>query len=241
MTLSKRLLCLMGVSLLLNTTLLFASDISAKTILKHAYRYLGTLDRYAFNAVITYEEMQNGTLVKKNRERVEVDIDRPDRLRIDIKGENKNRSNYLYNGLFTMIDHTFGYYGQIRLPHRSIDNALDYIFEHYGIKAPLAALIYSNMYRRSKFTKSTYFGKQTVDGVTCDYIAFRNKGGEVHLWISRGEKPLVKSFIVIDTTLKGHPQTSAVIRWNLHPDIAEETFVFKAPEGTLPISVERAN
>jgi len=241
MTLPKRLLYSTAIGMFLSSSLLFASNISANTILKHAYHYIGTLDQYAFDATVINDEMQDGKLLKESRQEVSVKIDRPNRLRVDSKGEGKNRSNYLYNGTFTMIDHGFGYYGQIKLPHQSIDAALDYIFEHYGIKAPLAALIYSNMHQRSTFTKSTYFGKRTVDGVACDYIAFRNRGGEVHIWISRGEKPLIKSFTVIDTTVQGHPKTSAVIRWDLQPNISEKEFIFKAPAGVSPISVERAN
>jgi hypothetical protein len=240
MIFAKKLLYITGIGIFLSSSILVASEVSAKSILKHAYHYISTLDQYAFDATVINDEIQEGKPFKQTRQEVSVKIDRPNNLRVDSKGAVKNRSNYLHQGLFTMIDHEFGYYGQIKLPHQSIDDALDYIFEHYGIKAPLAALIYSDMYKRSKFSKSTYFGQRTIDGINCDYIAFRNKGGEVHIWISRGEQPLVKSFTVIDTTVPGHPKTSALIRWNLHPTISEQDFIFKAPKGVFPVSVERA-
>jgi hypothetical protein len=240
MTLHKRVLCIAGLGIVLGTSTLPAAEHSAPAILKHAYRYISSLDRYAFKAVVMDDIVENGTVTGQYREDVSVKVKRPNDLRVDVKGETKNRSTYLHNGLFTMIDHGFGYYGQLKLPHKNLNRALDDIFHIYGIKAPLAALIYSDMDKRSRFTKSVYFGKRTVGGVVCDYIAFRNRGGEVHVWISRGEKPLVKSFTIIDTTRKEKPKTTASIRWNTNPDFTEKDFIFKAPEGSSNISIKRA-
>ncbi len=49
------------------------------------------------------------------------------------------------------------------------DGTLDLIFDAYGINAPLASLIYSDMDKSVKFTKSKYFGTMDVAGVACDY------------------------------------------------------------------------
>ena len=241
MTFPKRLLCIAGMGLLLGSSGLFAAERSATAILKHAYQYIGSLDKYAFNAVVTEDDMKEGKLLKRYRQYISVKVDRPDDLRTDTKGDTKNRSTYLHNGIFTMIDHGFNYYGQIKLPGKSINAALDYIFNKYGIKAPLAALIYSDMNKRTKFTKITYFGKRTIKGAEYDYIAFRNKGGVIHAWISRGEKPLVKYFTIIDTTVKGNPRTTASIKWDTDPKLSEKDFIFTAPKGASKISVESAN
>ncbi len=241
MTLHKRILTIAGLGILLSTSVLLSAEQSAAAILKHAYQYIGSMDKYAFDAVVTNDDMVDGKLQKQYKQYVSVKVDRPNDLRVDSKGDTKNRTNYLHDGVFTMIDHGFNYYGQIKLPYKSIDKALDYIFNKYGIKAPLAALIYSDMDKRSRFTKSTYFGKRTVGGVECDYIAFRNRGGEVHVWISSGEKPLVKSFTIIDTTVKGKPRTTASIKWDTDPDFSEKDFIFTAPKGASNISVESAN
>jgi len=240
MTLSKRIFCVIGMGLIVSSTALFSAEQSAAAILKHAYQYIGSLDKYAFNAVVIDDDMKDGKLLKQYKQYISVKVDRPNDLRVDTKGDTKSRSTYLHDGLFTMIDHGFNYYGQIKLPHKSIDKALDYIFDKYGIKAPLAALIYSNMHKRWKFRKSTYFGKRMVAGVECDYVAFRNRGGEVHVWISRGEKPLVKSFTIIDTTVKGKPRTTASIKWETNPRFSEKDFIFKTPKGAANISVESA-
>jgi len=241
MTFQKKILCIAGMGLVLNSTLLIAAEQSATSILKHAYQYIGSLDKYAFSAVVINDDMKDGKLLKQYKKHVSVKVDRPDDLRVDIKGETKDRSTYLHDGIFTMIDHRFNYYGQIKLPKKSINAALDYIFNKYGIKAPLAALIYSDMNKRTKFTKITYFGKRTIKGAEYDYIAFRNKGGVIHAWITHGEKPLVKYFTIIDTTVKGNPRTTASINWDTDPKLSEKDFIFTAPKGASKISVESAN
>jgi len=241
MILTKRIFYIIWIGMMLSGSSIFAAEQSAKAILKHAYQYIGSLDKYTFNAVLVDDDMNNGKLLKRDRQYISAKINKPNDLRIDTKGDIKNRSIYLHNGLFTIIDHKFNYYGQIKLPQKSIDNALDYLFDKYRIKVPLAALIYSNMNKRNKFTKSTYFGKRIVASVECDYIAFRNRGGEVHVWITRGKYPLVKSFTIIDTAKKGKPRTTVFIQWNTNPNIPENDFIFKAPKGALKISIEPAN
>jgi hypothetical protein len=237
----KKLLSIVGMGLLLNSGLLLAAETSANAVLMKAYKYIGSLDTYAFDAVVLNDDTVEKKSTKHYKHTVTVKVDRPDDLRIDIKGDVKNRSIYLHEGVFTIFDHAFGYYGQLDLPQKSIDGALDYIFDSYGIKAPLAALIYSDMYKRSKFTKSVYFGTRTVGGEECDYVAFRNAKSEVHVWILRGDKPLIKSFTLIDKSEKGTPKTSASIKWYTDIDIPKSTFIFHAPKEAVAISIKPAN
>jgi hypothetical protein len=116
MKLHKKLLCTAGIALLFTGTSLFAAEQSARDILNKAYEYIGSMDKYAFDAVIIDDELQDGEVTKKYRHDVSVKVDRPGKLRVDTKGDVKNRTNYLNDGLFTMIDHGFGYYGQLETP-----------------------------------------------------------------------------------------------------------------------------
>ena len=240
MKLYKKLLCTAGVALLLSSTSLFAAEPSAKEIVNKTYQYIGSMDQYTFNAVVTDEEAKDGEIVKTYRQDVSVKVDRPGKLRVDTKGDIKNRSSYLNDGLFTMIDHGFGYYGQLETP-KTIDGALDLIFEKYGIRAPLAQLIYSDMDKRVKFNRSKYFGTMDVAGVECDYVAFKSRVREVHVWIATGDKPLVKTYSIIDTSTKSQSRINTSIHWNDNSKISDSDFIFKAPKGVTKISVEAAN
>jgi hypothetical protein len=241
MNLHKKLLCTAGVAFLLAGTNLYAAeDQSAKDIVNKAYQYIGSMDKYAFDAVVTEDEAKDGEIVKKYSHDVSVKVDRPGKLRVDTKGDIKNRSSYINDGLFTMIDHGHDYYGQLKTP-KTIDGALDLIFEKYGIRAPLASLIYSDMYKRVKFNRSKYFGTMDVAGVECDYVAFKSRVREVHVWITTGDKPLVKTYSIIDTTIKGNPRRNTSLTWNTNPSLSDSDFIFRAPKGASKVSVEAAN
>ncbi len=233
MNLHKKLLCTAGAALLLSSTSLFAVEKSAVDIVKNAYQYIGSLDKYAFDAATT----KGGESNKNFRQDVSVEVDRPGKLRIETKGDAKNRTVYLNDGMFTMMDHTYNYYGQVKAA-KTIDGTLDRIFDTYGIKAPLASLIYSDMGKRVKFTKSKYFGTMDVAGVACDYVAFKTNIGEVHIWIATGDKPLIKTFSIISN--QGEVRRDTSISWDTNPRICEKDFIFKAPKGASKISVKPA-
>ena len=239
MKLHKKLLCTAGAALLLSSTSLFAADKSARELLNNAYQYIGGMDKYAFSAVVTDNEIKEGETTEKYKHTVSVKVDRPGKLRVDTTGTVKNRTNYLNDGLFTMIDHGHNYYAQIKTP-KTINGALDLLFEKFGIRAALAQLIYSGMDKRVKFRTGKYFGTKEVAGVECDYVAFKNGTREIHIWIATGDKPLVKSYSIIDTGTDSASRINTSVTWNTNAHISDSDFIFVAPKGSSKISVNRA-
>jgi len=235
MKLHRKLLLLAGAGLLLGGSSLLGAEKSASAILDTAYRYIGSLNTYAFVAAVQDDDEKG----EKIKHKVCVKVKRPDKLRVDIKGDIKDRTVYLNDGLFTMIDHQFNYYGQLKTP-KTIDGTLDYIFDKYGINAPLAALIYSDMDKRTRYQKITYFGTKTVNGTECDYVAFKSNNITVHLWIATGTKPLVKAYaIIVDADGKQYRKDTSV-KWNTDPKLSDKDFVFVAPKGASKISIKPA-
>ena len=237
MNLHKKFLCTAGVALLLSSTSLFAADKSARDILNNAYQYIGSMDKYSFTATTVDDEVQNDKVYKSKHTSI-VKIDRPNKLRVDTTGTSRNRTNYLNNGSFTMIDHKYNYYGQIKTP-KNIDVALDALFNKFGIRAPLAQLMYSDMDKRVKFRTGKYFGTKVVGGVECDYIAFKNGKKELHAWIATGDKPLVKTYSIIDSGSDYKSRINTTVNWNTNVNISDSDFVFVAPKGSSKISVNR--
>jgi hypothetical protein len=236
MNLHKKLLCLAGVALLLSSTSLFAADKSARDILNKAYQTIGSMDKYAFTAVIEDKTAQEG---KPYKHTALVKVDRPGKLRVDTTGTVKNRSIYLNDGSFTMIDHNYNYYGQLKTP-KNLNAALDILFEKFNIRAPLAQLMYSDMDKRVKFRSSKYFGTRDLGGVECDYVAFKNGTMELHAWITIGDTPLVKAYSIIDTSADSASRINTTVTWDINANISDSDFVFAAPKGSSKISVNRA-
>jgi len=236
----KKILCIVGTGLLLSTTHIWAAERSALDIMNKVFQHTGSMDKYAFNAVIVDHDVQEDGTIIPYKYNTSVKVDRPGNLRVDTKSEFLDRSSYVHDGLYTIIEHGHGYYGQLKVP-KTIDKALDSIFTNYDIKAPLASLIYSDMSKRVKFNSSKYFGTMDVGGVECDYVSFKSKIKEVHVWITTGEIPMVKTYSIIDTTTQPNGRTNTSITWLKNPNISDSDFIFHAPKGSKKISVLTAN
>jgi len=207
-------------------------------ILMDAYRYLGALDYFSFDAITTNDDDFRDLMLQEFTHRVHVDMLRPDKLQIHISGDIKNRSIYLFNDLFTVIDHDLNFYGQLQIP-QTVDSALDYLFEKYDVKAPLANLLYTDLDKRvAPKEKGHYFGTTRVDGKICHYIGFVNEQRELQVWIEKGETPLIRKFSIIDKSGNFDLRSTTLLRWDIKPYFKRKHFIFKAPKDAEKISVE---
>jgi len=169
---------------------------------------------------------------------VHIDLQRPGRLHVSVDGDLKERSFYFDDGRFVIYDEVLGYYGRLELP-KKIDAALDDLFEQYDIKTALANVLYSDLYRRiPPKQEGYYFGLSDVDDTVCHHIGFENDVQEIQFWVEKGEKPLIRKFIVIDKTEKLLPRSGSLLRWNLTPKFTEKTFAFTPPENAREIPIE---
>jgi len=210
----------------------------ANEILDRAYRYVGGLDKFAFDAVTVNDDLFDDKMIVEVKHRVVVKADRPGDMMVDITGDTKNRRIYLHKGTFTIYDKENNYYGTLKTP-RTIDGTLDYIFEHYNIKTPLANLLYSDVAKRLKpKTKGYYFGISNVGKTLCDYVGFSNKNEELQLWIARGKNPVILKFIIIDKTGKRELRSTTILRWYKNSKSRSDQYIFKAPRNAVKINIE---
>ena len=114
MKICKRVLSVTSIVAVLFGTSLLAQEQTPKQILDNAFQYIHSMDKYAFKAVVIDQEKSEDGTVKKYRFDTSVIVNKPGKLQVNVKGPSKDRSNYLYNGVYTMMDHTFNYYGQIK-------------------------------------------------------------------------------------------------------------------------------
>ena len=209
----------------------------ASVILMDAYRYLGSLDYFSFDAITTNDDIFRDLMLREYTHKVHVDMLRPNKLQMHISGDIKNRSTYILNDDFTMIDHDLNYYGKLQIP-TTIDSALDHLFEKFNIKSPLANLLYTDLDKRIPPKENGhYFGTTQVDGKMCHYIGFVNDQRELQAWIEIGQKPLIRKFSIIDKSEKFDLRSTTLLRWDITPDFKRKHFLFKAPKDAVQISV----
>jgi hypothetical protein len=243
----KKVAAVLSLSLFLASGFVYANadmpmtekvQVDAAALLKNSYTYLGSLDKYAFTASVTNSVNVDGEDVVMKRV-AEVKVKRPDKFRIDSKGENFNRSSYLSNGVFTMIENDEKYYASVKTG-KGIDGTLDLINKKLGIVIPLSTLMHSDMDKFIHPKKVQYFGTRMVSGVECNYIAFKQRSTVVHLWIENSDTPLIRSAKIITNDKSERGTTDMVIKWDTKPGFSDSVFVFKAPKGASPISIKPA-
>ena len=228
----KKLLYAAGLGLLLSTATLWAESMSAKEIAQKTYAALDAQQSYAFSAAIV-----NHSDDKNNKHRVDVKVNRPGQLRIDVSGDVRNRSNYLHNGQYTVYDHDKNLYLHLKTP-KDIEDALDDLFDRFEIKTPLAQLLYTNMGERIHFDHSKDFGIVDLKGVECHYLASSDKVKEVHVWITTGENPQIKHYLVKDKTSKNNAYQEGAISWKDAKTISSSDFVFKVPKNAQEVFIK---
>ncbi len=242
----KRFLTILMLLLLSSTMMLSAAEQSKKiktthpvasAILMDAYRYVGSLEYFSFDAITTNDDVFRDLMLQEFTHKVHVDMVRPDKLQIHVSGDIKNRSIYLFNDIFTVIDHDHNFYGELQVP-KTIDRVLDHLFEKYEIKAPLANLLYTDLDKRiAPKENGHYFGTTRVDGKICHYIGFVNDQRELQVWIEKGQTPLIRKFSIIDKSEKFDLRSTTLLRWDIKPYFKRKHFLFKAPKDAEKISV----
>ena len=213
----------------------------ASVILMDAYIYLGSLDYFSFDAITTNDDVFRDLMLKEYTHKIHVDMLRPNKFQMHISGDIKNRSTYIFNDNFAIIDHDLNYYGELKIP-KTIDIALDHLYEKFNIKSPLANLLYTDLAKRiAPKDNGYYFGTTRIDGKICHYIGFVNDQRELQVWIEKGQTPLIRKFSIIDKSGKFDLRSTTLLHWDIKPYFKRKHFQFKAPRDAVKISIEAAD
>ena len=223
-------------SLLLSSTSLMASNSDGKQILKDSYSYMGSLKQYEVNVIVTkdiFEDSQH--IITKRVSNAE--INRPNQFRVNTKGKHIDRTSYLSKGQFTMIDNSEKYYATVK-SNKSIDQTLATISKKQGIVLPISTLMYSDMNNYIKPKHVSTFGLVDVAGVSCNYIAFKDRKTIVHLWIENSKTPLIRAIKIVTHRKDFNSNTDMIVEWNTKPTFSNDIFEFTAPKGASHISLK---
>ena len=206
----------------------------ADEVLRAMSERLAGLERFAFEAEETFDEIvEAGPRVQLSNIR-RVAVERPSRLAADAEGDTLQRAAWFDGKTATILDKAHNVYGQVPVP-ATIDEALDEVAERYGIEPPLEDFLFSDPYAvlTEAVRYGRYLGLHHAGGVLCHHLVFVQDTIEWQIWIDAGEDPLPRKFVITYVREPGEPQFSAVLRkWNLTPTFPEGLFRFEAPPGS---------
>lgn len=168
--------------------------------------------------------------------KVKAIVQRPDKMVCSVNGEGRQIEFYIGKDGSTIFSKNAGFYA--RFPGKpSISESFDAAEKERGISIPVQDLLcqdpYNDMTAKAKSGKLV--GEESVDGESCDHLAFSQEDLDWEIWIAKSDK-LPRKFVI---TLKGVEGKDHVVvdkmNWNLDPKLSADAFVFTAPKGATEI------
>jgi hypothetical protein len=111
-----------------------------------------------------------------------------------------------------------------------IDNLVDVLREKYNRPLPAADLLMSNSYDElmADVTDVKDLGSGVINGVECDYLAFRKKKIDFQIRIAQGARPYPCRYAITSKDIPLSPQYSIQISdWKTGAEVAADDFGFK--------------
>ena len=218
-------------------------DPQADNILRQMSAYVGGFQQFTLHV-----ENNVDTLLPCNQKlqlsrAVEMFVKRPNRFRANIDGDKVSQELYYDGTSITLYTKDVNVYASLDAPP-TIDAAMDYAIESYGLVAPMVDLIYKDVYEIliEGVRSGSYVGLSKVFGVECHHLAFRGAETDWQIWIENSKTPLPRKIVITSPWLAGAPQFTAFLNnWDASTQIKESLFTFKAPETAERIEFLPAN
>lgn len=193
-------------------------------------RALGEAQRFSFSAQVAYEVVQdNGQKIEFGEVR-DVEVDRPQRVRITETAAGSNRTLLLLDGeAITVQDGATRVYAQAPQPG-DIDESIRYFVRDLQMRLPLAPLLMADLAGelQRRVHSIDYVGLSDVLGEPAHHVAARTARVDFQVWIADADRPLPLRIVITYPEFEGHPQFRADFsKWDLSPTFAADRFEFK--------------
>ena len=226
-----------GAALLMAATSLARADDPAK-ILKSMTDYLGsqkTLSAsFDSDIEIITPELQKIQFASSGQ----LKLSRPDKLRVRRTGGYAD-VELVYDGkTVSLYGNDSKAYMQAEMAG-TVDQMIGEMQSRSGLGMPGTDLLLSNAFDELMSTaiEGKHIGQGVVDGVECEHLAFRTPDTDWQIWIETGAKPVPRKYVITSKTVAGAPQYTLRTRDWKTDAFADDTFVFKAPEGATKVDI----
>ena len=212
-------------------------DPQADKLLRQMTDYLASLHNFKVRSSSVDEVVTNEGQKLQFVSSSDVSVERPNRMRSEQIGA-KNGLAFWYDGkTMTLECKADGTFATAPAP-ATIDDTIDKARKQFDIEAPGADLLYSKPYDilTEQVTSGRFVGRETIDGVPANHLAFVGEDVDWQIWIKDGAEPLPVRFVITSKKVKGSPQfTVQMTQWQPKAPADETTFAFKAPPGASQV------
>ena len=213
----------------------------AESVMRSACDFLAHARGFSFSAEVWQEHVDEAGQKIQFSRTVEMDVKRPDGLRLEISSPASSRGFWYDGKTLTILDRKHNWYSTAAMPS-TLDEMADAAHDE-GIDLPLIDMVLSDPYANAtaKVETGRYFGISPVLGIPCHHLAFTQENVDWQIWIEDGPQPLIRKFVITHKNDSGAPEFTAFItHWDMTDRIADSDFVFEPPWGASKIEMRTA-
>jgi len=217
-----------------------ADEADAKRLLKAMSDYMASQKAisFGFDAILEVVTKDNQKLALASSGAV--NLNRHSKIRVTRAGGHADVEMLFDGKTLTLFGNNANLYTQISLPG-TVDNMVDVLREEYKLPLPGADLVMSNAYDElmADVTDVKDLGSGVINGVECDYLAFRKKEIDFQIWIAQGKRPYPCRYVITSKDIPLSPQYSIQIRdWKTGADVAKDDFAFENATNAKKVDVK---
>jgi hypothetical protein len=206
-------------------------------LLRDTCDYLKQAESFTFRADIVHDEIFPNAQKIEYTGRADISVQRPNRLRADYSGEDRESSVWYDGETLTVLDREHNLYAS-GPAKATIDETLDMVFDKHGFTIPVADLVYSDPCEGLTEHVETlfYVGTRDIDGRAIHHLAATQADIDWQIWIEVGRRIIPRKMVITYADEPGDPQYSATLTdWDFAPRLPERLFQFEAPAGSARI------
>jgi hypothetical protein len=208
-------------------------DPEADRMLRKMTDYLASLQSFTVRTAVADElTMKTGEKIQ-TMSNAEIAVERPNHLRSTQRGSAAGLGFWYDGKTMTVACRANNSYQTLPAPP-TLDVAIDRMRKQFDIDAPGADLLYSRPYDAlmEQVVSGRFIGRETIDGVPANHVAFQGEDIDWQMWIQDGPKPLPLRYVITTKNVPQRPEFAVELsEWNTQPRLQESTFAFQAPEG----------
>ena len=208
-----------------------ADEADAKRLLKAMSKYMVAQKAISFGFDATLEVVTKDNQKLALASSGTVVLNRPGKIRATRAGGFADVEMLFDGKTLTLVSKYPNLYSQIEVPG-TVDHLIDELRDKHNKPLPAADLIMSNVYEQLMLDVIDIkdLGSGVIDGVECDYLAFRKKDVDWQIWIAHGDRPYPCRYVITSKHIAHSPQYTIQFRdWKTGNMAASDKFQFKNP------------
>lgn len=215
-----------------------AQDRSARALLLRMADFMARAPAMSLTMRSSYDAIQEDGQRIEFGERRHLQMQRPDKLRVDVERSDGERGTVVFDGRWiTAFKPAENVYARVKKVG-TVDQALVYMVRDLRATLPLARMFTTRFPADldKRTTAVSFVEECTLFDVPTDHIAVKTADVDMQLWIATGAEPLPRRVVVTYKSSPGEPQFRADLSdWSVKAKLDAAAFAFVPPPGAEQI------